>query len=94
MKSKINEAFENTDVELWREIKDDYYSPSIHVTKQGKIGINVGGYVIVKSLKEWHNSEKQSRIDTLDEIYKIIRQSSIVDGDTLKYIDTELKKLK
>lgn len=44
----------NTDKELWREIEDDYYSPSIHVTEHGGIGINVGGCVAVKPVREWH----------------------------------------
>jgi len=44
----------NTDHELWREVEGDYYSPSIHVTAGGGIGINVGGLVIVKTLREWH----------------------------------------
>jgi hypothetical protein len=53
------QAFENTDRELWREGDGDgdgmsYYEPSIHVTKQGRIGINVGGNVFVLSLREWH----------------------------------------
>lgn len=47
-------AATNTDKELWREHNDDFYSDSIHVTKDGGIGINVGGKVIVKTLKEWH----------------------------------------
>jgi hypothetical protein len=42
----------NTDRELFRE--GDYYSPSIHVTRDGKIGMNVGGHVIVKSINDWH----------------------------------------
>lgn len=49
----------NTDRELWREGGGDgngmsYYEPSIHVTEQGGIGINVGGTVYVKTLREWH----------------------------------------
>lgn len=44
----------NEDVEIWRKVKDDYYSPSIHVTKEGAIGINVGGLVIVRPVEEWH----------------------------------------
>lgn len=48
-------AFANTDRELWRERPGDFYSPSIHVTEHGGIGINVGGRVIVMSLKHWHN---------------------------------------
>lgn len=44
---------ENTDVELWRE--GEFFSPnSIHRTKEGSIGINVGGHVIVMPLKAWH----------------------------------------
>jgi hypothetical protein len=49
-----NQPAANTDRELWRE-SPDYYSNSIHVTKDGGIGINVGGTVIVKSLAEWHS---------------------------------------
>ena len=49
----MNEV-KNTDKEIWREIDEDYYSPSIHVTKQGDIGIDVGGHVIVQSVREWH----------------------------------------
>lgn len=45
---------ENTDTELWRERPDDYYAHSIHVTNEGSIGINVGGYVIVQPLEDWH----------------------------------------
>lgn len=45
---------ENTDRELWREREGDYYADSIHVTKGGGIGMNVGGRVIVMPLKDWH----------------------------------------
>jgi hypothetical protein len=45
----------NTDREIWREVDGDYYSPSIHVTADGKIGINVGGIVYVKDVREWHS---------------------------------------
>jgi len=44
----------NTDRELWRRNPDDYYSPSIHITSSGHIGINVGGHVIVQSIEQWH----------------------------------------
>jgi len=43
----------NTDKEIWRKIPDDYYSPSIHVTEHGDIGINIGGHVLVASVEEW-----------------------------------------
>lgn len=45
----------NTDKELWREKEGDFYSPSIHVTKGGGIGINVGGSVYVRPVREWHS---------------------------------------
>lgn len=45
----------NTDKELWRE-SEDHYSPSIHVTKDGRIGINVGGLVIENKLRGWHEA--------------------------------------
>ena len=50
----------NTDRELYREESglpadgDHFYAPSIQVTAQGGIGINVGGSVIVMPLREWH----------------------------------------
>ncbi len=51
-------AVENTDRELWREPTEEvgmeYYQPSIHVTAQGGIGINVGGTVHVMALRQWH----------------------------------------
>jgi len=46
---------ENTDKEIWREKPGDYYSPSIHVTAFGGIGMNVGGHVVVAPIKTWHN---------------------------------------
>lgn len=49
----MDQACDNTDHQLWREGRD-YYSDSIHVTKDGGIGINCGGHVIVMALKEWH----------------------------------------
>lgn len=56
-----HQAYANTDRELWRERPDDYYSPSIHVTEHGGIGINVGGQVIVMSLQHWHALARISR---------------------------------
>jgi hypothetical protein len=45
---------QNTDRELWREREGDYYADSIHVTKDGGIGINAGGSVFVMRLRDWH----------------------------------------
>lgn len=44
-------ACKNEDRQLWQE-SDDAGHRSVHVTKGGGIGINVGGSVYVKPLKE------------------------------------------
>lgn len=50
----IGGTSENTDKEIWRKKEGDYYSASIHVTKAGGVGIDVGGHVIVMSVEKWH----------------------------------------
>jgi hypothetical protein len=52
-KQCMNNICENTDKEIWRRVKNDYYSPSIHVTENGGIGINCRGHVIVAPLENW-----------------------------------------
>lgn len=47
-------AAKNTDREIWREREGDYYAPSIHVTQEGGIGIDVGGTVFVMDVRDWH----------------------------------------
>ena len=59
MSDKPNEPMgtqpaQNTDREIWRERADDYYTDSIHVTQGGGIGLDCGGLVIVKPIREWH----------------------------------------
>lgn len=54
-KMKNDKGAQNEDTEIWRRDKDDYYSPSIFVTKQGNIGINVSGECIIHSVEYWHN---------------------------------------
>lgn len=53
-----DQACENTDRELWREREGDAYADSIHVTANGGIGMNVGGYVIVMPIRKWHAAAK------------------------------------
>lgn len=48
---------ENTDRQLWSR-NNNSFSPSIHVTKEGNIGINVGGHVIVMPVEMWHRCGK------------------------------------
>jgi hypothetical protein len=55
-----NIPMKNTDTELFYEIDGDYYSPSCHMTKDKKLGINVGGTVIVKPLQEWHKLKAEN----------------------------------
>lgn len=52
----MSEEAQNTDKEIWRKRPDDYYSPSIHVTEAGDIGIGVGGYVLVAPIEYWHDA--------------------------------------
>lgn len=52
--SDQSEAKRNEDKEIWRKVPGDFYAPSIHVTKEGHIGINVGGTVLVRSVEDWH----------------------------------------
>jgi len=59
----MDNCAENTDTEIWRKVKGDYYSPSIHVTKSGAIGINVGGAVIVASVEKWHEVMSPMAVD-------------------------------
>lgn len=52
-----DQAYENTDRELWRgpdEGNGSYYADSIFITKDGALGINCGGSVLVRSIREWH----------------------------------------
>ena len=84
-------AAQNTDRELYREPGDwrgDFYSDSIHVTESGAIGIDCGGYVFVKPLREWHALAKQSAalLSFLDmdeagveRLARVIRNSDLVN---------------
>lgn len=49
-----NQPCVNTDRELWRETPGDYYAPRIFVTEGGGIGIDVGGRVHVRPVRDWH----------------------------------------
>lgn len=51
----------NTDKEIWRKVPDDYYSPRIFVTKEGAIGIAVGGFVVVGEVEWWHRLGQSER---------------------------------
>jgi hypothetical protein len=68
---------ENTDREIWRETPGDFYSPSIHVTKEGGIGMDVGGHVIVMDIYGWHKLAVQ-QIDA--DMQRLVRDADRLDG--------------
>lgn len=49
----MNGLAKNTDKEIWRRVPGDVYTPSIHVTSRGDIGIQVGGKVIILPVEAW-----------------------------------------
>jgi hypothetical protein len=88
---------QNTDRELFREVEGDYYSPSLHVTIDGLVGINVGGYVYVMSLREWHK-RAESFIMTDHEIWKWLEDQKYQTdyeefGEYKMYYDLDMPKI-
>lgn len=57
----MEQGCKNEDRLLWRAIEDDCLSPSIHVTSDGLIGINVGGNVKVMEVTAWHKLTEVNR---------------------------------
>ena len=53
----MSQVYENTDRTLYTEPnkdwKDEGYMPKIFVTKEGSIGMEVGGMVYVRTIREW-----------------------------------------
>lgn len=71
---------ENTDREIWRKVEGDFYSPSIHVTKDGAIGINVGGTVIVMPVDSWHALAEWKPFRTDNGCYDLISPKLYSNG--------------
>lgn len=83
----------NTDKELWRETPGDFYSPSLHVTAAGGIGINVGGFVAVMPLREWHKLAR--RVASLETTERILRQNIVVENpDAVNVLIDAMKQQK
>lgn len=80
--TKNNKPLKNTDTELFREVEGDHYSPSLHKTELGGIGIDVGGYVIVRSLRSWHElDQKNEKLESENQrLKKLLRE--YLDGNT------------
>jgi len=78
---------ENTDIHLFYEDENDEgYSPSCHMTTDRRLGIQVGGFVSVRSLREWKalESELKESNECLD--------TSIEQNNVLIYQTTQLQK--
>lgn len=52
--NELPNVCKNTDIHLWKKDPENHFSPSVHATENGGIGINVGGHVIVMSVEKWH----------------------------------------
>lgn len=70
--SSENFAYENTDKEIWRERENDFYSDSVFVTKDGGIGMNRAGSVVVKTVEKWLELNKN-----VDELIRCL--SDLID---------------
>jgi hypothetical protein len=75
------QACVNTDREIWRERDGDYYADSIHVTEGGGIGINCGGYVIVKPIREWFRlaAAKETLPTPLSETGRSLKDATLAE---------------
>jgi len=86
-----NNAAENTDIEIWRKVEDDFCSPSIHVTKSGSIGMNVGSSVIVAPVEKWFKAlqeeGKEKAYDLDIAIGRIVKEVLEKEGVINKVID-------
>lgn len=79
----MTEAAMSTDREIWREREGDYYADSIHVTKEGNIGIDCGGTVYVKPVRAWHAlaSAAPSPEPSEDEVKAVARAICALEHD-------------
>lgn len=85
-----NTACENTDREIWRgpdEGNGSFYADSIHVTQGGGIGIDCGGHVIVKPLRDWHTMV--AREQHAQSVLAAIRKVRDEYADQAKFADIE-----
>jgi hypothetical protein len=81
-----NAPVQNTDRELWRERRGDYYADSIFVTESGGIGMNCGGFVIVKPIRDWHQLGRGAPPNTLP-LKLVLRDAFTRLGAPQPYMD-------
>ena len=105
--SDNNRCGKNTDIEIWREKKDDYYADSIHITEKNDVGLNCGGPVQVKPIREWHKlAEENAKLkqelnihikmvaDYVNERAEIIEEKEEAKAEALKDRTRVVKFLK
>lgn len=82
-----NNAFKNTDKEIWREENkdatdpDNFYSPSVHVTEKGEIGITVNSCTIVRTVEQWHEL-----VSLEENIRKAWHEASATSDDNFRQV--------
>ena len=79
-------AAQNTDTELWRAPPGDYYADSVHITEGGGLGINCGGLVIVRPLRDWHSLERRLA-EAEEQLAAKIKMAPVVSRLTAATID-------
>jgi hypothetical protein len=86
----MSQAYENTDRTLYTEPnkdwKDEGYMPKIFVTKEGSIGMEVGGMVYVRTIREWFNMAKQN--DLLKDVKQYTKRPQ--DNNALVPLDFQV----
>jgi hypothetical protein len=60
----------NTDVHLWPQTSKDYYAPRVFGVTDDAIGIDVGGMVYVKTMREWHRLAEQDAALTASAVWR------------------------
>lgn len=87
---------ENTGREIWRGPDDgagSAYADSLHITKEGDLGINSGGSVYVKSIHEWHRLAGGPM--GISSIGEIARRDRLLDNQAqrIKALDGLIQKI-
>lgn len=78
-------AAKNTDTHLWPQVSEDFYASRLFATVGDGIGIDVGGLVIVKPIREWHAlavAHHQDEQASLDAIAAAVHEGRFSEGKT------------
>lgn len=59
-------AYQNNDKQIYKrpakDWKEEGYTPTLFITPEGMLGIEVFGTVFVKTIEEWHHMAKQNKL--------------------------------